>query len=111
MTTRVQIVTAPDPTSPGPDREAKALGETEGLKLVVITLRRGTELGDHVAPGPVTIQVAVGRATLLADGEVVDLAPGQVALLAAGVHHSLRPIGDDPVLVLLNRCSARGGTP
>jgi quercetin dioxygenase-like cupin family protein len=111
MTTIVQIVTTPDPMSPGPDREVKALAETEGLKLVAITLRRGTELPDHVAPGPITIQVTAGRVTLLAGGEVHDLAPGQVAMVAAGVHHTLRPIGDEPALVLLNRCSTRGGTP
>ena len=110
MTAIVQVVAAPDATSPGSDREVKALAEAEGLKLVAITLRRGIELPDHVAPGPITIQVMTGRVTLVAGGEVHDLAPGQVAMVPAGVHHALRPIGEEPVLVLLNRCSAPGST-
>ncbi|MEQ1568285.1 MAG: cupin domain-containing protein [Myxococcota bacterium] len=109
MTLKVQIVTSPDPASAGPDREAKALAEVDGLKLVAITLRRGTELADHVAPGPISVQVAAGRATLLAGGETYELGPGEVALLAAGVHHAVRPIGTAPVVVLLNRCSTPGG--
>lgn len=110
MTQPMQLVSWPDPTLDGPNREVRSLAEADGLKLVSITLRHGTELPNHVAPGPITIQVVSGRVALLAAEEVHELAPGQVALLPAGMYHTLRPMGDATVTVILNRCSSPGVT-
>ncbi len=111
MNNILQLIDVPAPPVDGPARETRVLAEMEGLKLVAITLRPGGELPDHVAPGPITVQVVVGRVAITVAGETQELAPGRIAVVAAGVHHALRQVGDDPALVLLSRCPAPASKP
>ena len=111
MNNNLQLIDVLHPPIEGPARETRVLAEMEGLKLVAITLRPGGELPDHVAPGPITVQVVVGRVAITVAGETQELAPGRIAVLAAGVHHALRQLGDDPTLILLSRCPAPASKP
>lgn len=43
MTPRAQLVSWPDPAQDGPNREVRPLAEADGLKVIAITLRDGTE--------------------------------------------------------------------
>ncbi len=78
------------------------------LKLVSIVLRNGTELPEHHAAVPVTIQSLSGSGTVVAGKERLKLDPGHAVVLAPNVPHAVIPEpGKD--LVLLVHHLGRGG--
>ncbi len=73
-------------------RRAETLLKTPSLRVVLITMRAGTEIRDHTAPGPITVQPLQGRFALVVDGEALEIAPGAVVALAERTHHAVRAI-------------------
>ncbi len=73
-------------------RRAETLLKTPSLRVVLITMRAGTEIRDHTAPGPITVQPLQGRFALVVDGEPLEIVPGAVVALAARTHHAVRAI-------------------
>jgi quercetin dioxygenase-like cupin family protein len=55
-------------------------------------MRAGTELHEHAAPGPITVQPLQGRFVLVVEGEEQEIAPGTVAALAERTRHAVRAI-------------------
>ena len=49
----------PDDTGAG--RRAETLIKVDGLRVVLVTMRAGISLHEHVAPGPITIHALRGR--------------------------------------------------
>jgi quercetin dioxygenase-like cupin family protein len=73
-------------------RRSETLIKTPGLRVVLVTMRAGTELHEHVAPGPITLQPIQGRfALILEDGER-EAAPGTLLTLAGETRHAVRAI-------------------
>ncbi len=52
------------PAADGPGKEVKELLDTPFVKLVSITLRKGTVLPDHAAPVAVTLQAVAGAGSV-----------------------------------------------
>lgn len=102
----LQPVSVPPPTPDGPPKDVKTLVDRNGFKLVAITLRQGFGLPAHLAPVPITIQAVHGRARVDAAGQSIELGPGGVVVLAPMTTHSVVPIGDAPVTLLVHRNEA-----
>ena len=82
-------------------RRSETLTKTPGLRVVLVTMRAGTELHEHVAPGPITLQPIQGRfALILADGEC-EAAPGTLLTLAGETRHAVRAIEDGAFLLTI----------
>ena len=72
-------------------RRAETLIKTEGLRVVLVTLRAGAALHEHTAPGPITIQALRGHLTVSLEGaDPVPLRRDQFIAIASGVRHSVR---------------------
>jgi quercetin dioxygenase-like cupin family protein len=81
------------------DRNAITLAKGAGLTLVLTALRRGAVLREHRAPGHATLHLLAGRMVLRADERSLDLAPGDVVTLEAGLPHAAEAV-DDAVFLL-----------
>ena len=82
-------------------RRAETLLKTPSLRVVLITMRAGTELREHTAPGPITLQPLQGRFALVVEGEEQAITPGTVVALAERTRHAVRAIGDGAFLLTI----------
>lgn len=71
------------------DRNAITVFKTNGLRIVLIALRKGAEMIKHTADGLISIQVLKGKMQLNADEQFVKLGKGQMLALHKGIPHSL----------------------
>jgi quercetin dioxygenase-like cupin family protein len=93
----------------GQSRAGVALAKESGLNIVLTRLKRGTQLSEHAARGPVSIQVLEGRVRLAAGGRSDELSSGQLAVVDAEVPHSLDALEDCALLITASMPQPEGG--
>jgi quercetin dioxygenase-like cupin family protein len=92
-------------------RRSETLLKTPSLRVVLVTMRAGTELHEHVAPGPITVQPLQGRFTLIVEGGEHEIGPGTLVSLAGDTRHAVRAIEDGAFLLTIAwRGDERDGT-
>ena len=92
-------------------RRSETLLKTPSLRVVLVTMRAGTELHEHVAPGPITVQPLQGRFTLIVEGGEHEIAPGTLVSLAGDTRHAVRAVEDGAFLLTIAwRGDERDGT-
>lgn len=80
------------------------------LRVVLQTLDVGAELKEHVAPGPITVQVIEGEIRFEAEGEIFYLKAGDLLALPAGVPHRVEGVKESAfLLTIAPTASARRG--
>ena len=70
-------------------RNARTLIKTGPLRLTLVVVAPGGEIGEHQAEGPILVEPVRGAIRLTADGRSHDLRPGQVLSCGPGVRHSV----------------------
>lgn len=101
----------PDPES-NSLRRAEILVKTDTLRVVLITMLKGSRLHDHTAPGPITIQVLKGRMNVSVEDASQELAPGEMLALGPGVVHAVEAVEEGAFLLTiahLSRIPDQGG--
>jgi len=91
----------PDDTASG--RRAETLIKTEGLRVVLVTMRAGITLHEHTAPGPLTIHALHGRFHVTFENQERELGPGDLLSLAAGVRHAVETLAEGAFLLTIGR--------
>ncbi|MEZ4472929.1 MAG: hypothetical protein R3F60_19520 [bacterium] len=102
------VVLAPAGSSDAP-RQVDVLLDTPFVKLVRITLRRGTVLADHAVPMAITVQALAGRGTLQTGDQTDPLGPDHVVLVAPGAKHAITPAGAEDLVLLVHLLKAGAG--
>ncbi|CAN5808633.1 hypothetical protein BH20CHL2_BH20CHL2_05590 [soil metagenome] len=82
-------------------RRAETLIKTEGLRVVLVTMRAGITLHEHTAPGPITIHALRGRFVVTFADEERELGPGDIISLSAGVRHAVNTLADGAFLLTI----------
>lgn len=82
-------------------RRSETLLKTPTLRVVLVTMRAGTELHEHTAPGVITIQALTGRFAVTVDGRVHELATGELLALETDVRHAVRAVEDGAFLLTI----------
>jgi quercetin dioxygenase-like cupin family protein len=82
-------------------RRAETLVKSDRLRVVLVTMRAGTALAEHAAPGPITIHALRGRFAVRADDEDHELAADGLLALAAGTRHAVRAHADGAFLLTI----------
>ena len=91
-------------------RRSETLLKTPSLRVVLVTMRAGAELHEHVAPGPITLQPLRGRfALILEDGER-EIAAGTLTALPGETHHAVRALEDGAFLLTIAWHAGRSET-
>ena len=89
-------------------RRSETLVKTPTLRVVLATMRAGTELHEHTAPGVITIQGLQGRLAVTVEGEEQELAAGDLIALEADTRHAVRAIEDGAFLLTIAWAAAPG---
>ena len=71
------------------DRNAITVFKANGLRIVLIAMRKGAEMIKHKADGLISVQVLEGKMVLNTDERSVKLGAGQMLALHEGIPHSL----------------------
>jgi quercetin dioxygenase-like cupin family protein len=82
-------------------RRAEILLKEPHLRVVLVTMRAGTELQEHSAPGPITIQPLSGRFAFIADEREQEIATGTLVSVDGGVRHTVRALDDGAFLLTI----------
>jgi quercetin dioxygenase-like cupin family protein len=83
--------------------------KAEGTRLVLFSFDAGQELSEHTAAVPVLLQALDGLFEITADGQTVDLGPGDVIHLGARLPHSV--VARAPSRLLLTMLDPRVAAP
>lgn len=88
-------------------RRAETLVKSDGLRVVLVTMRPGAALHEHTAPGPITIHALRGafRVTVEEDEQALD--PGFVVAVAAGVRHAVECRDEGAFLLTIGAAPSR----
>ena len=71
-------------------RSAKTVAKTRGLRLTLVVLEANATMAPEAIVGGASLQVLDGRLLVQVDGQVHELGPGQVAVLAENLHEPIQ---------------------
>jgi quercetin dioxygenase-like cupin family protein len=77
------IAVAPDATV------SRTVLKGEGVRVVLFAFDAGQELSEHTAAVPILLQVLDGRLRVGADGQHVELVPGELVHIGSRVPHEI----------------------
>jgi quercetin dioxygenase-like cupin family protein len=82
-------------------RRSEILIKTDSLRVVLVTMRAGTELQEHSAPATITVQALAGRFAFVAGEDEREIAPGALVSVESGVRHKVRALADGAFLLTI----------
>jgi quercetin dioxygenase-like cupin family protein len=82
-------------------RRSETLIKTPSLRVVLVTMRAGTELHEHVAPGTITVQPIRGRFVFTTGDDEREIVVGTLISLEGGVRHAVRALEDGAFLLTI----------
>ena len=86
-------------TIPSNDRQSVSLVKDGPLNVLLISLKKNAELGEHRTRGPITVQVLSGAIQFHAESQEITLAAGCMLTLDRDVAHSVTALEDSSVLL------------
>lgn len=89
-------------------KQTITLSKQEGQRVVLVGMRAGAELEEHVAPGAISVQLLEGAIQFTTRDEARPLRPGDLLTLAPGRPHAVRAEGESILLLTLAHPSAKG---
>ena len=88
-------------------RAAKTLVKEGALRITQVALRKGTALPSHQVDGPASVQVLRGKLRVTTASGDLDLAPGALIAINAGIAHSAMALSDCVILITIAMPEAR----
>ncbi len=83
----------------GRDREAVSLVKDYGLNVMMMSLRRGARLHEHITKGPLALQVISGRINFNASGVTKEVEAGSMVALDREIIHCVEALEDSTLLL------------
>lgn len=83
-------------------RLGRTLARSGRLRLVLVALKAGVEVGTHHADSPMTIQLSEGRLGFTIRGKPFELDAGQVLFFGPGDAHDIRALEDSALLLTIS---------
>lgn len=66
--------------------------EAGGARVIVLAFERGHVMREHRAPRPLLLQAVDGHLRIGVAGQTVDLRPGGLLYVPAGLHHAVEAV-------------------
>ena len=82
-------------------RSAKTLQKLNGLRLVLNSMKAGTEIKPHQANGPISIHCIEGQLKFIAEEKAVLLQKGEMLTLQEHVRHSVEAVEETNFLLTI----------
>ena len=89
------------------DRNAITVFKTNGMRIVLIALHKGTEMPKHKADGMICLQVLEGQVLFTIDAQSVVLGQGEMLALHENVPHSV--LAKEETIILLTLTATLAG--
>ena len=86
------------------DRNAITLFKSDGMRVVLIALHKGSEMKPHTAPGIISVQVLEGKIDFHTDQQSATLSKGQMLTLHERIQH--RVVAQEESTFLLTLATA-----
>jgi quercetin dioxygenase-like cupin family protein len=83
-------------------RLGRTLARSGRLRLVLVALNAGVEVGTHQADSPMSIQLLQGRIGFRIEGESYELRAGQVLFFEPGEAHDIRALDESALLLTIS---------
>jgi quercetin dioxygenase-like cupin family protein len=83
-------------------RTGRTLAKSGRLRMTMVALADGVEVGTHHADSPLTIHVLEGGITYRVEGEEHALQAGQVLYFGPGEAHDIRAVEDSALLLTIS---------
>ena len=83
-------------------RLGRTLARSGRLRLVLVALKAGVEIGTHHADSPMTIQLIRGRLGFSIRGKPYEMGTGQVLYFGPGEAHDIRGLEDSGLLLTIS---------
>lgn len=83
------------------DRNAITLYKTNGLRIVLMAMRKDAIMPRHTADGILNLQVLDGKINFVYDEKTVELSGGEMVALHKGLPHSVQAIKESVFLLTL----------
>jgi quercetin dioxygenase-like cupin family protein len=83
-------------------RLGRTLARSGRLRMVLVALNSGIEVGTHQADSPMTIQVLEGRIGFRVGGASHELSAGQVLFFMPGEAHDIRALDESALLLTIS---------
>jgi quercetin dioxygenase-like cupin family protein len=83
-------------------RLGRTMARSGRLRMVLVALNSGIEVGTHQADSPMTIQVLEGRIGFRVGGENHELSAGQVLFFGPGEAHDIRALDESALLLTIS---------
>jgi quercetin dioxygenase-like cupin family protein len=83
-------------------RTGRTLAKSGRLRMTMVALADGVEVGTHHADSPLTIHVLEGGITYRVEGEEHALKAGQVLYFGPGEAHDIRAVQDSALLLTIS---------
>ena len=87
-------------------RRAETLVKTDGLRVVLVTMRAGATLHEHTAPGPITVHALQGSFRVTVEADAHELAAGGLISIATGIRHAVHALEDGAFLLTIGATSS-----
>jgi quercetin dioxygenase-like cupin family protein len=82
-------------------RVGRTLAKSGPLRLTLVVLAEGVEVGTHHAESPMTLQPLEGRLRYLVDEEEFEMGPGELLFFGPGSAQDIRAMEDTALLLTL----------
>ncbi|MGA7986936.1 MAG: cupin domain-containing protein [Candidatus Dormiibacterota bacterium] len=83
------------------DHTAKTIAKQPGVRVVLIALKPGGHMHEHKADSAITVQGIDGHVAFTVDDRTIELSPGRLLTVAAGMPHHLTGIDESAVLLTI----------
>ncbi|MGH7447817.1 MAG: hypothetical protein ACREK1_03180 [Longimicrobiales bacterium] len=83
-------------------RLGRTLAKSGRLRLVLVALNAGVEVGTHQADSPMTLELIDGRLGFRVDERNVELKKGQLLFFGPGDAHDIRALEESALLLTLS---------
>jgi quercetin dioxygenase-like cupin family protein len=83
-------------------RLGRTLAKAGRLRITLVALNAGIEVGTHHAESPLTIQLLDGALSFRLAGREHELKPGQVLFFGPGEAHDIRAVEESALLLTLS---------
>jgi quercetin dioxygenase-like cupin family protein len=91
-------------------RGGRTLAKHGPLRLILVVLARGVEVGTHLAESPMTLQPLEGRLRYRVNGEPFEIGAGEVLYFGPGHAQDIRALEDTSLLLTITREGTGEGT-
>ena len=91
-----------DPSYSRTGRLGRTLAKSGRLRLVLVVLEPGVDVGTHHTDGPMTVQTLEGRISFRVAGEGHELREGQVLYFGSGEAQQIRALERTALLLTLS---------